>query len=125
MNHIGQTKKILFMVTQGNWGGAQKYIFDLSTNLGPDYLPIVASGTESQILPEKLKEDIKSHVEGIFELVRNQRNDSGHPTGKDVSKDDLFINLRLFITFCQDIYKLIEWLDANPLWEGDVQARQN
>lgn len=75
------------------------------------------------LLPGKLKEDIKSHIEGIFELIRNQRNDSGHPTGKDVSKDDLFINLRLFITFCNDVYKLIDWLNANPLWEGNVQNR--
>jgi hypothetical protein len=74
------------------------------------------------LLPGKLKEDIKSHIEGIFELIRNQRNDSGHPTGKDVSKDDLFINLRLFIPFCHDVYKLIEWLDANPLWEGNLQG---
>ncbi len=73
------------------------------------------------LLPGKLKEDIKSHIDGIFELIRNQRNDSGHPTGKDVSRDDLFINLRLFITFCQDIYKLIDWIDEHPLWEKDIQ----
>lgn len=69
------------------------------------------------LLDGKLREDIEFHVKGIFELIRNQRNDSGHPTGKDVSRDDMLINLRLFITFCNNLYNLVEWLKQNPSWE--------
>ncbi len=29
-------KKILFVITQGNWGGAQRYVFDLATNLNQE-----------------------------------------------------------------------------------------
>lgn len=74
-----------------------------------------------KLLPYKMDQDVISHVEGIFELIRNQRNDSGHPTGKNVSRDDIFINLRLFIVYCKSVYDLVSWLKENPLWEGQVK----
>ena len=70
MNQPSQPKKILYIVTQGNWGGAQRYVFDLSTNLGHGYLPVVASGKESRILPEKLKNNGIKYIP-IKNLVRN------------------------------------------------------
>jgi len=33
-------KKILFVITQGDWGGAQRYVFDLATNLNPEKFEI-------------------------------------------------------------------------------------
>lgn len=72
------------------------------------------------LLDGKLREDIESHVNGIFELIRNQRNDSSHPTGKDVSRDDMLINLRLFIMYCKSLYKVVKWLKKNPAWEGKL-----
>lgn len=38
-------KKILFVITKATWGGAQRYVFDLTTNLPKrDFEPIVACG---------------------------------------------------------------------------------
>jgi len=37
-------KKILFVITKSNWGGAQRYVYDLATNLPQDYEPVVAAG---------------------------------------------------------------------------------
>ncbi len=37
-------KKILYIITQGAWGGAQRYIFDLTTNLNKNFDIIVAVG---------------------------------------------------------------------------------
>src|SRR3989344_323690 len=38
-------KKILFVITKSNWGGAQKYVFDLATNLPKEeFEPVVACG---------------------------------------------------------------------------------
>lgn len=37
-------KKILYVITQGEWGGAQRYVFDLSTNLPNEYETMVAVG---------------------------------------------------------------------------------
>lgn len=48
--------KILFVITQGFWGGAQKYILDLASRLGPGYEVAVALGIDdSQNFGQKLK----------------------------------------------------------------------
>jgi glycosyltransferase involved in cell wall biosynthesis len=49
-------KKILFVITKSNWGGAQRYIYDLATHLPKDrFRPIVALGGEG-LLAKKLQE---------------------------------------------------------------------
>ena len=50
-------KKILFIVTQAKWGGAQKYVFDLAQNLAEKFDITVAAGTtrNSQELFDKLQ----------------------------------------------------------------------
>lgn len=54
-----EKKKILFVITKGNFGGAQRYVFDLATNLPKDqFETIVACGTkEGTSLIEKLEEE--------------------------------------------------------------------
>src|SRR3990167_6552780 len=48
------TKKILFIITKSVWGGAQKYVFDLATNLPKDlFEPIIAGGGKG-IMSEKI-----------------------------------------------------------------------
>lgn len=48
------TKKILFVITKSVWGGAQKYVFDLATNLPKEeFKPIVAGGGRG-IMSEKI-----------------------------------------------------------------------
>ena len=37
-------KKILFVITKSNWGGAQRYVYDLATNLPREFEPVVACG---------------------------------------------------------------------------------
>lgn len=39
-----QKKKILYVITKSNWGGAQRYVYDLATNLPDEYEPVVALG---------------------------------------------------------------------------------
>lgn len=46
--------KILYVVTQGHWGGAQKYIYDLVQNAGSDFEITVAIG-EPNIMPDLQK----------------------------------------------------------------------
>ncbi|MDQ3077199.1 MAG: glycosyltransferase [bacterium] len=48
-------KKILFVITKGNWGGAQKYVYELAHRLPTEsYEAHVAHGV-GDILPQKLK----------------------------------------------------------------------
>jgi len=46
-------KKILYVITRSNWGGAQRYVFDLVTNLPAGWEGVVAFGGNG-ILNEKL-----------------------------------------------------------------------
>ncbi len=48
-------KKVLFVITKGNFGGAQRYVFDLASNLMADFDVAVAYG-QGKTLPEKLAE---------------------------------------------------------------------
>jgi glycosyltransferase involved in cell wall biosynthesis len=51
-----QRKKILFVITKGNWGGAQRYVYDLATALPKGTYDIsVAFGT-----PGRLKDELDS-----------------------------------------------------------------
>ncbi len=47
-------KKVLFLITKANWGGAQRYVYDLATNLPREsFEPVVAFGE-----PGKLSEGL-------------------------------------------------------------------
>jgi glycosyltransferase involved in cell wall biosynthesis len=44
-----QKKKVLFIITKSNWGGAQRYVFDLATNLPEEWEPVVALGGDGEL----------------------------------------------------------------------------
>ncbi len=49
-------KKILYVITKANWGGAQKYVFDLATNLPRErFEAVVAAGGRGPLF-DKLRE---------------------------------------------------------------------
>ncbi len=48
-------RKILFAITKGNWGGAQRYVFDLATNLPKDLFEVVVALGQGFALKEKLE----------------------------------------------------------------------
>jgi len=66
-------------------------------------------------LPKQLTENADSLLRGVFDLIRNSRNDAGHPaSGILISRDSNYSHLRLFIPYCKRIYELILWFAANP-----------
>lgn len=64
-------------------------------------------------LPYGLREYYSRNLGGIFEMIRNNRNDAGHPTGKSIDKDTLFVSLQLFIPNCKYVYTLITHFNQN------------
>lgn len=89
-------KKILYVITKSNWGGAQRYVFDLATNLNPDTVDVaVALGgagelkkrLEAQAIRcislQKLERDINFFKEislffTLLSLYRHERPDIIH-----------------------------------------------
>lgn len=65
-------------------------------------------------LPKELAENTDSLLRGVFDLIRNSRNEAGHPaSGTYVTRDTNYSHLRLFVPYCQRIYSLIAWFEAN------------
>jgi hypothetical protein len=65
-------------------------------------------------IPKELTDNLDSMLRGVFDLIRNSRNDAGHPaTGAEVNRDAIYSHLRLFIPYCQRIYGLIFWFSSN------------
>lgn len=48
-------RKIIYLITKSNWGGAQRYVYDLSTNLPDSFEVAVAAGGDG-LLFKKLRE---------------------------------------------------------------------
>lgn len=65
------------------------------------------------ILPADAKEDLDTNLSGILSMIRNFRNESGHPSGKIIGREQCYILLHLFIPCCRKIYDLIEVFESN------------
>jgi hypothetical protein len=65
-------------------------------------------------MPKMLAENVDSLLRGVFDLIRNSRNDAGHPaSGTLLDRDLVYSHLRLFIPYCERIYGLIGWFETN------------
>lgn len=60
-------------------------------------------------LPPALKENLSTNFVGIVSMIRNYRNESGHPSGKVLPREECFILLRLFIPCAKEIFGLKEF----------------
>jgi len=59
--------------------------------------------------PPDFKEDLDTHFAGILSIIRNFRNQSGHPSGKIIDREQAYILLQLFIPYCKKIYQLMDY----------------
>ncbi|HEY6803735.1 MAG TPA: hypothetical protein VI306_09165 [Pyrinomonadaceae bacterium] len=61
-----------------------------------------------KMIPADVKEDLDTNFTGIISMIRNYRNESGHPSGKIISREQTFVLLHLFIPCCKKMYQLID-----------------
>jgi hypothetical protein len=67
-----------------------------------------------QRMPRELTDNVDSLLRGVFDMIRNSRNDAGHPAiGNSVNRDEVYSHLRLFTPYCKRIHDLIAWFAAN------------
>ena len=64
-------------------------------------------------IPSDIREDLDTHFASILSVIRNYRNQAGHPTGKVLSREQAFVLLQLFIPYCKKLYELIAWLKVS------------
>jgi hypothetical protein len=58
------------------------------------------------LLPPNVKEDLDTNFSGILSMIRNFRNESGHPSGKIISREQVYVLLHLFVSCCKKMYQL-------------------
>jgi len=63
---------------------------------------------QGRALPSEIKEDLDTHFAGILSIIRNFRNQSGHPTGKIVDREQAYVLLQLFVPYCKKIHQLMD-----------------
>jgi len=62
-------------------------------------------------LPKEIAEDLETNLDAVVALIRNYRNESGHPSGKVLSREQCYVNLQLFIPCCDKIYDLRKFFE--------------
>lgn len=61
---------------------------------------------QTRSLSPDLREDLDTHFAGILSIIRTFRNQSGHPTGKIMDREQAYVLLQLFIPYCKKMYQL-------------------
>jgi hypothetical protein len=60
-------------------------------------------------------DDLDIQLDGVFNLIRNTRNDAGHPTGVAMDRRRAYANLQLFTPYCKTVYAMISYFQRNPI----------
>jgi hypothetical protein len=68
-----------------------------------------------QLAADLNKEDLGAELSGTFDLIRKTRNDAGHPTGRQISREEAHNQLLLFPQYCRVVYDTVNWLQSHPL----------
>lgn len=63
-----------------------------------------------QTLPKDIQVNWETYLDGIFNFIRLNRNDAGHPTGKQFDAKTVYANLQVFAEYSKFLFQLIERL---------------
>ncbi|MBD3228085.1 MAG: hypothetical protein GF329_07835 [Candidatus Lokiarchaeota archaeon] len=66
-------------------------------------------------VPKDLKYNMDVWFDGIFNLIRKVRNESGHPTGTVVTRDEVYSYLQIFVNYAVKMHSLIEYFQENKI----------
>jgi hypothetical protein len=58
-------------------------------------------------LPGEIKENLDIEFDGILSVIRTFRNDSGHPSGKILEREQTYVLLQMFVPYCRKVYQLM------------------
>ncbi len=100
--------KLLDLIEQhATWGQTFKNVFEQRTIL-PKLNKFINLAEQHlmKVLPSEVKENFNTELVGIQNMIRNARNEAGHPSGKVISRDECFVLLRLFIPYAKKIHDL-------------------
>lgn len=98
------TKKMYFQDLQSNYRTKHKF----------DEVKSEIMSHKSRY-PRNIAENLETHLDTIYQVIRVTRNEIGHPTGKTLSRSEVYVRLQLFVEYTKIVYQLINWLQTNSL----------
>ncbi len=70
-------------------------------------------------LKNQLSDDVKHNLElwlsSFFNYVRITRNEVGHPTGKEMSREEIYAMLLIFPSYLKNLIELLNHFKSNPI----------
>lgn len=66
-------------------------------------------------IPDELSDGMSLTLDSVLDLLRIYRNEAGHPTGKQILREDAFISLQMFARYLQRLYALKAFFDSGQL----------
>jgi len=66
-------------------------------------------------LPDSLSDGMALTLDAVLDLLRINRNEAGHPTGKQLDRADAFINLQMFARYLEKMYRLKAFFETHSL----------
>lgn len=69
--------------------------------------------TQTSDFPRSLREDLETRFDGIQSIIRQYRNEAGHPTGKFIDREQVYVLLQLFVSYAKKIYELKNYYSAS------------
>lgn len=63
-------------------------------------------------LPEDLCDNLELFLDGVWNQIRLYRNESGHPSGAHLNRDEAYTNLQLFPNYLKRMYGLKQHFDT-------------
>lgn len=66
-------------------------------------------------IPKDISDNMALFLDSILDLLRINRNETGHPTGKKIFREDAKAHLEIFALYLEKLYKLRDFFDSNPV----------
>lgn len=63
-------------------------------------------------LPADLSDGMSLAFDAVLDLLRIYRNDSGHPTGKQIDRADAYVNLQMFARYLEKLYQFKAFFES-------------
>jgi hypothetical protein len=64
-------------------------------------------------IPADIREDLNIRFDAIQSLIRVARNETGHPSGKQMQREEIYILLQMFIPYARKLRQLESFFRAN------------
>jgi hypothetical protein len=66
-------------------------------------------------LPEDVKHQLELWLNSFFNYVRQSRNKVGHPTGKEMTREEIHGMLLIFPSYLKNLSELLDYFKSNPI----------